>query len=772
MLNPLAHRRRFLTGAVRLGLIVFMFHTALAGDIRGTVTDRRQAPLPGAVVSLSPPDGQGVLVSIVTDKRGQFSLLQVPPGAYVLRATAHGFKSETIACNVSTATAEPIHITLQIAAPSETITVTATRSEQTVLSTSASVTVFDDQDVSRSPGQTVDEVLRQMPGFSLFRRAGSLASHPTAQGVSLRGIGPSGASRTLVLLDGLPINDLFGGWVYWSRLPVLNLEKIEIVEGGHSSLYGNYALGGIINMTSRRPERRTAAVRGQFGNQNTAQTEFFAGDKWGRLGAAVQGQLFSTQGYPIVAKNTRGAIDTHTRTGFGTLNLKLSYDLSPQASLFLDGNFFDERRKNGTREQRNGTVGKYFAARGRVRTGDGSQWQAALFSNFQSFNSTFSAIANDRNRERLTLAQNVPSQGTGASAQWSKRISNRHELAVGTDFLWVRGDSREQLFDPSGTRVDLYRVAGGRQRSLGGFAQDVITLTEKWQLDISARIDRWRNYDGSQTDISATSGSATRLVFSEKSNTLMTTRISARYLVNDRLSLWSSFYKAFRAPTLNELYRQFRVGNVQTLANSQLGPERVTEGTEIGVKSNLTRSIYWSASGFVNRVKDPITNATLSVRPDLITRQRQNLGRTHIRGFETQLEYQASPRWLLAGRYLFDQAQVAEFRANRALEGLVIPQVPRHQLALQARYTNSNLINAAAFARWIGRQFDDDLNRFSLDRFFLLDFTVSRFLNKNWEAFVAVENAFNRTYMVGMTPTPMIGAPRRVHGGLRFALGI
>src|SRR4029078_13297747 len=98
--------------------------------------------------------------------------------------------------------------------------------------------------------QTLDDVLRQVPGFSLFRRSGSLTANPTAQGVSLRGVGASGASRALVLLDGVPLNSPFGGWVYWTRVPRVNIENVSVQNGASSSLYGSGALGGVVNITS------------------------------------------------------------------------------------------------------------------------------------------------------------------------------------------------------------------------------------------------------------------------------------------------------------------------------------------------------------------------------------------------------------------------------------------------------------------------------------------------------------------------------------------
>jgi outer membrane cobalamin receptor len=135
----------------------------------------------------------------------------------------------------------------------EPVVVSAGRVEQALRDVPANVTVLTRDDIGRSAAQTVDDLLRQISGFSLFRRSSSLVANPTAQGVSLRGIGPSGGSRTLVLLDGVPFNDPSGGWVYWSEVPLESIERIEVVRGDRSAPYGNYALGGVINIVTRNP---------------------------------------------------------------------------------------------------------------------------------------------------------------------------------------------------------------------------------------------------------------------------------------------------------------------------------------------------------------------------------------------------------------------------------------------------------------------------------------------------------------------------------------
>jgi outer membrane receptor protein involved in Fe transport len=99
------------------------------------------------------------------------------------------------------------------------LAVTATRASQPLAQVPFSLVTVSGHELHSAPTATLDGALRRVPGFSLFRRSDSLTANPTAQGVSLRGLGPSGASRSLVLLDGVPLNDPFGGWVTWSKVP-------------------------------------------------------------------------------------------------------------------------------------------------------------------------------------------------------------------------------------------------------------------------------------------------------------------------------------------------------------------------------------------------------------------------------------------------------------------------------------------------------------------------------------------------------------------------
>jgi len=265
--------------------------------VSGMVRDVSGQAIAGAVVVLRPASGAERQTATAAD--GHFTIA-FPGGAAVLVVRAGGFAESRQ--TLSSATPGRVDVVLEPAGVSETVTVTATRGEQRTGDLPASVSVIGRQEIRQSPAVVADDVLRQIPTFSLFRRTSSLSSHPTAQGVSLRGIGPSGVSRTLVLLDGVPFNDPFGGWVYWTRVPLDSLERIEVVDNSGSSLYGNYAMGGVINLMTAPAARRTVEVRSQYGNRESPKVDVTASDVWGKVGVVVDGSAFHTSGYPIVAE--------------------------------------------------------------------------------------------------------------------------------------------------------------------------------------------------------------------------------------------------------------------------------------------------------------------------------------------------------------------------------------------------------------------------------------------------------------------------------------
>jgi outer membrane receptor protein involved in Fe transport len=654
----------------------------------------------------------------------------------------------------------------------EPVVVSVTRIEQRAGDAPADVTVLTREDLDRSASQAVDDLLRQVPGFSLFRRSSSLVSHPTTQGVSLRGIGPSGTSRALVLLDGVPVNDPFGGWVYWDKIPTQSIERIEVVRGGGSSAWGNYALGGVINIVTRRPVERAAFLDGSYGNRNTWNLDGLLSEAQGPFRLSLEGSYFETSGYPTVKASDRGRIDVDADSRHGAFNGRAELVLSPDLSLFARGTNYDESRGNGTPLQSNETHSGSFATGGRLRTGDGSDWMLSLYGDFQKFRSTFSTQALDRNSETLALDQRVPTSSVGGAAQWSRQWGS-HLLLSGADFRWIDGATHEQVFNAG--VFARKRNAGGAQVLAGGFVQDVFTPGPQWEIVGGVRGDYWLAYDGFRRDSPPPAGVPPSQSFADTDRFMASPRLAALWRATPSTDLRASVYQGFRAPTINELYRVFRVRNDVTAANPRLDPERLTGG-ELGLEQRWG-PLQGRLTGYWNEVKDLVANVTLTTPlPDCpagtTCRQRQNLDLARIRGIETELELRPAREWRLVASYIFTDATVLGASQQPGLEGRRLAQVPQHGATLGVRYGNPQWVDVAANARFVGAQYEDDLNTLRLGSYWVFDLFLSRRLAKWGEVYLGFENLFNTTYSVGRSTDGVvsIGAPLLVHGGIRLSL--
>ncbi|HEV8580590.1 MAG TPA: TonB-dependent receptor plug domain-containing protein [Thermoanaerobaculia bacterium] len=343
----------------------------------------------------------------------------------------------------------------------DTLVVTAARGEQRLVDAISPTSVLGRDELARSPDLTLDDQLRRIPGFGLLRRSSSLTAHPTSQGVSLRGLGPSGASRTLVLLDGAPLNDPFGGWVYWDRLPLSALEAVEVARGSLSQLYGSAAMGGAVQLLPRAPRPDTFELTARGGDRATRDLDVFASDAAsdGVWGYTLAGRFFATNGFYILAPGDRGAVDRRARMDFGTF-----FGRFERGRYHLGVNLFEEERENGTALQRNDTSLRS------LETGwSGGHWEWSAYGQSQRFHSTFSRVLADRSQEFLTADQDFPTRGYGGSAAWRSGA-------------WLAG-------------ADVRRAAWERQeQTLGGiYTQKVLGLSSRFDLLAGARLDVWES---------------------------------------------------------------------------------------------------------------------------------------------------------------------------------------------------------------------------------------------------------------------------------------
>src|SRR5438128_665743 len=401
-----------------------------ASSVSGVVKDSTGDVVSGAAVIVRSASGPERRATTGPDGRFTVDTPETDEVTVIVRAGGFAEKTE----KVPAAHTGDVDVVLAPAGLFETVTVTPTRSEQRLGDTPASVNVVSSREIAASPALVADDVLRQVPTFSLFRRTSSLVAQPTTQGVSLRGIGPSGQSRTLVLLDGIPFNDPFGGWVYWTRVPLASVDRIEMTDGTTSSLYGNYAMGGVINIITSRPTRAMVDLKTQYGNKNSPKFDFFASDRWNGLGAAIEGSFFRTDGFPIVPAIERGPIDNNGDVAYRNVSGKLEYAPSDRFNAFLRAGYFSENRSNAKIGELNDTRWTTVNGGIRVRMPDASDLQARVYGDVSRTHFNFLAVTNaatTRNIVRVATDQHVPTNGVGTTAAWTKTVGSSNVFSAG-----------------------------------------------------------------------------------------------------------------------------------------------------------------------------------------------------------------------------------------------------------------------------------------------------------------------------------------------------
>jgi outer membrane receptor protein involved in Fe transport len=768
---PIRSRKNVLLLACLVSALTLPCLAAQTVAVEGTVRDPSGAVIGSASVVLRSGSYQ---TSVRTDASGHFVFRAVPSASGDVEVRLEGFGTVRQSWSAAAATTVHLDIVLRPASTAEQVTVSAARTGVRLSETPGSTILLSASDVAATPALRVDDVLRQVPGFSLFRRSDSRTANASNQGVSLRGLGGTAASRALVLEDGLPLVDAFGGWVYWDRVPRASLANVEVFRGGASNLYGSDALGGVVQFMTRRPERPAFTLETSYGNERTPDLSFWTGTRAGKWDLSLASEMFHTDGYIVVPTWQRGSVDRAANSEDATVDLTIGHQLGDKGRVFARGSFYTEFRNNGTPVQTNDTRTGEGAMGVDQQFGSSDSLTFRAYGQVQGYDQRFSSIAADRNRESLTDLQYVPEQVGGGAAQWTHFLGKHQTLIAGMDVMEVMGASDEQLFS-TGTHT-RNNASGGRQRIVGWFGEDLVRIDD-WTIILAGRFDDWNNFNASSicTPVAGTCTSPSA-VYPSRSDFAFSPRLSVLRTLSRNVSLTGSIYRAFRAPTLNELYRSFRLANVLTLNNPNLNAERLT-GAEAGVnitalqhKLDLRGTFFWSD------IVDPVENVTIDPAASPVLRQKENLGRIRSRGIELDGVVRVSRDIQISAGYDFTAATVVHYTVpagELSLLGNEVAQVPRNVFTWEARYWNPSRIMLSVQGRFVGNQFDDDQNQYPLGRFYTMDLQIGRNITRNLEVFAAAENLTDERYKVANTPAANgslfnIGPPLLYRVGLRL----
>jgi outer membrane receptor protein involved in Fe transport len=627
--------------------------------------------------------------------------------------------------------------------------------------------------IEQSPSHALDQLLKDVPGVQLFRRSDSTSGHPTSQGMTLRALGGNASSRALLVLDGVPQTDPFGGWVNWPAYDPEMLSGIRVVRGGGSVANGPGALAGTIEMTSRMD----AGAGGELdaGSRNSLEAR-------GRLGVDLAGGALSlsgrgarSDGFIPIAEETRGPADKRapyrewSGRGRWVAPLGDSTELQASVSVFHDwrtrGTDFSEDRTNGA------DASLRLVGRGRW------QWSALGYWQWRNLLSSTASLNADRSvATRVLLQDSVPSHGLGGSVEVRPPMPRGMELRLGADARRTLGETNELANYVAG-QATRRRRAGGETWTSGAFAElsdtaGGVTLTG------GARIDHWQVSGGHLFEQTIATGLVTRNeLYPNREGWLPTARGGVLAPIGSGFSLRGAAYLGWRMPTLNELFRPFRVGSDATAANPNLDPERLA-GAEAGLEYNQGR---WraSATAFVNRLSDAIANVTLGTGPGIFPqvgfvaaggafRQRENVDAVKVRGIELSAGWTRGP-WVLRAAASVTHARMETSGPAAPLNGLRPAQTPKFAGTLSGSWEQDGK-GFELDLRRVGAQFEDDLNREVLKAATTLDASASWPLGRRLQLVLRGENITNALVMATINGDGSIerATPRTLWLGLRL----
>jgi outer membrane receptor protein involved in Fe transport len=594
----------------------------------------------------------------------------------------------------------------------------------------------------------LDEVLKATPGVSLFRRTGSDAANPTIQGLSLRGVAPSGAGRTLVTLDGAPQNDPFGGWVIWTALPGEGLSGATIVRGAGAGPYGAGALTGVVALRERAAGGGLSSFTAQVGVRNSWRGALTAGTDHLLLTASGS----RTDGYDPVRGDRRGPSDTPTTLDDRSLAVRVQ-GYGGALRWALRAGVFQERRDAGLAGARSNATGGSLAL-----TLASEVWRVQAWVRRSDLENTSVAVAAGRVSTTPANDQfSTPATGYGLNAAWQGREGG-WSWELGGDIRAAEGRVNERFRYQSGafTRV---REAGGRTL-VGGLYAEVAREGENRAFIAGARLDGWQSYAGVRREREALTGGGTLdAPRSDASGATPTARAGLRQRLHGDTWWRVATYAGFRPPTLNELHRPFRVGNDVTEANAALKPETLY-GVETGLAGEGT--LRWTLSLFFNQVRDPVTNVTLGVGPGSfpiagfipaggVLRQRRNVGEINAFGLEADIEVQLTPAWTARTAASWTRARVDGASAAVQLTGKRPAQAPAVVVTAGARWRPIERLSFDADLRYEGMRYEDDLNLRRLKAGAGLDLRAGWKVTATSEVYLLADNLLNHDLAVGQT---------------------
>ena len=559
--------------------------------------------------------------------------------------------------------------------------------------------VIDRDRLEDAASGRIESVLADVAGFQQFRRSDSRASNPSNQGATLRALGGNASSRTLVLLDGVPVADPFFGYIPFSALVPDRLALVRVTRGGGSGAFGAGAVAGTIELASAtRDQMPHFGASAFYGSRDATELSASIAPDLGSGYVSLSGRWDRGDGFQTTPKDQRVAATVPAAYDSWSANLRAVAPIDATSEIQFRGTLFQDNRTlrfAGADSMSQGQDASIrYISRGR--------WQIDALAYLQARN--FSNIVISSTSFRKSLDQrNTPSTGIGGKIELRPPVGEDHVLRIGMDTRFATGDMYEDAYNAGLATNPLTsrRHAGGDQISSGIFAEDDWTIGNL-VLTGGVRADRWSIRNGFYKAESAAGVVTQDSSYANRSDWAFSGRAGALYHVSDAVALRGAAYSGFRLPTLNELYRPFVVFPITTQANAALKPEKL-KGVEGGIDLTPASGMQLSATLFYNRLDDAIANVTIAAN----TRQRQNVNAIVAKGVELTASAQLPADFSLLASYAYSHSKVDA--PGMAFDGFAPAQVPRHSASATLAWAPKAGPELSATLRYTAKQYEDDL---------------------------------------------------------------
>ena len=617
-------------------------------------------------------------------------------------------------------------------------------------------TVIDREDLLNSTSGNIETVLSDVAGFQQFRRSDSRSANPSAQGATLRALGGNASSRTLMLLDGVPIADPFFGYIPFSAIVPDRLSAVRVTRGGGTGAFGAGAVAGTIELASAdRNDLPLLSGSGFYGSKNSSQ---LTGDFAPNVGdgfVSLSGRWDRSDGFQTTPASQRVAATVPARYESWSTGARAATPISDTLELQAHMLVFRDNRTLRFRGADNSSEGEDAS----VRLLSRGSWAFDALAYVQARN--FSNIVISSTSFRQTLNQySTPSTGLGGKIELRPPVGDHNVLRIGADIRHADGRDNEDAFNGGTGALTAHRHAGGNQTPPGLFAEDDWTIG-RLVLTGGARADRWSIRDGFFQSITPTGVTTTNL-YPNRSDWEFSGRAGALFKLTDAITLRGAGYTGFRLPTLNELYRPFSVFPVNTQANAQLKPEKL-KGVEAGFDIKPMPALNFSATAFYNRLDDAIANVTIGTN----LRRRDNVNAVVAKGVELTGSARIGS-FSLAASYAYSHSVVDA--PGLAFDGLRPAQSPRHNATATLAWEGGSGAGLSATVSYVGKQYEDDLQTDALRDALTVDAIAKLPVGKGITLVARGENLFDEKVVTrNQAGSIDLGTPRMLWIGFRFA---